>query len=225
LDGQAMSDILKSSRDGNLATLTLNRPEKRNALNVDLRVALSDALDDLAKDDAVSVVILTGAGTAFCAGFDLSEFEQKPGAFGEDERVWTSGKRMHETLQAFPKPLIAAVNGPALAGGFDVAVQADARIASESAIFGHPEIKFGAPTLYTNLSYVVAGAHARDLALSGRRIDANEAHRIGLVMQVVPAERLVEETFAYARVVAEAPLIALKAVKEAIVASTPFRMP
>ena len=132
---------------------------------------------------------------------------------------------MHERLQAFGKPLIAAINGPALAGGFDIAVQCDVRIASDTAVFGHPEIKFGAPTLVTILSQIVGGAIARDLALSGRRIDAAEAHRVGLVAKVVPAGSVREETVAYARIVAEAPLDALKAVKRALVRENPLAFP
>jgi enoyl-CoA hydratase/carnithine racemase len=226
-------ELLLLERDPPLATITLNRPDKRNALSHALRVELSRAIVELDADDSISVAILTGAPPVFCAGFDLSEFKQDPSAFAEltesgeatDGSVWTSGQLMHERLQAFGKPLIGAINGPALAGGFDISVQCDVRIAAETAVFGHPEIKFGAPTLFTLLSQIVGGAVARDLALSGRRIDATEAHRIGLVSKVVPADRVMEETIAYAKVVAEAPLDALKAVKAAIKKSAPLIMP
>ena len=107
----------------------------------------------------------------------------------------------------------------------DVAAQCDVRIASEDAVFGHPEIKFGAPTLVTQLSYIVGGAIARDLCLSGRRIDAEEAFRIGLVMKVVPKQELMTEALAYASAVAEAPLETLRAVKEATVRHAPFIVP
>lgn len=217
-------ELLLIERDPPLATITLNRPDKRNALSHALRVELSEALTELDSDDGVSVAILTGAGTVFCAGFDRSEFTPGPDTFA-DEAQWQSGQLMHEALQSFGKPLIGAINGPALGGGFDIATQCDVRIASDHAAFGHPEIKFGAPTLYTILSQIVGGAIARDLCLSGRSIDATEAHRIGLVTAVVPGDRLTEETSAYARTVAEAPLEALKAVKAAIVRETPFRVP
>jgi len=217
-------ELLLLEKDPPLATITLNRPDKRNALSDALRRELTAALNELEHDDAVSVAILTGAGTVFCAGFDRSEFTPDPDTFGDDSK-WQSGQLMHEALQSFGKPLIGAINGPALGGGFDIATQCDVRIASEAAAFGHPEIKFGAPTLYTILSQIVGGAIARDLCLSGRRIDAQEAHRIGLVTAVVPADRLTDETTAYARTVAEAPLDALKAVKAAIVRETPFRVP
>ena len=224
--------LLLLERDPPLATITLNRPEKRNALSHALRLELVAAVRELDADDAISVAILTGAGPVFCAGFDLSEFKQEPGAFEavasgttEEGSIWTSGQLMHERLQAFSKPLIGAINGPALAGGFDIAVQCDVRIAAETAVFGHPEIKFGAPTLYTILSQIVGGAVARDLALSGRRIDAAEANRLGLVNKVVTVDAVMNETITYARTVAEAPLDALKAVKAAIVRSAPIVFP
>ena len=217
-------ELLLLEREPPLATITLNRPDKRNALSHALRLELAAAIGELDTDDEVSVVIMTGAGPVFCAGFDLSEFQPGKEVF-QDPAVWTSGQLMHERLQAFGKPLIAAINGPALAGGFDIAVQCDVRIASDTAVFGHPEIKFGAPTLVTILSQIVGGAIARDLALSGRRIDAAEAHRVGLVAKVVPAGSVREETVAYARIVAEAPLDALKAVKRALVRENPLAFP
>jgi enoyl-CoA hydratase len=217
-------ELLLLERDPPLATITLNRPEKRNALSHAVRLELAEALSELEPDDAISVAILTGAPPVFCAGFDLSEFQPGKDVF-QDPAVWTSGQLMHERLQLFGKPLVAAINGPALAGGFDIAVQCDVRIAADTAVFGHPEIKFGAPTLFTILSQIVGGAVARDLALSGRRIDAAEAHRVGLVSKVVPAADVLDEAVAYARGVAEAPLDALKAVKAAIVKANPFIAP
>jgi enoyl-CoA hydratase len=225
-------DLLLIDKDPPLATITLNRPEKRNALSHALRLELVQAVTEIDTDDTVSVAILTGAPPVFCAGFDLSEFKQDPEAFADlaageasDGSIWTSGQLMHERLQSFAKPLVGAINGLALAGGFDIAVQCDVRIAADTAVFGHPEIKFGAPTLFTILSQIVGGAVARDLALSGRRIDANEAHRLGLVSTVVPADALMEETIAYARTIAEAPLDTLKVMKAAIAKSNPFLAP
>lgn len=226
-------ELLLLEKDPPLATLTLNRPAKRNALSHALRLEIVDAISELDADDSVSVAILTGAPPVFCAGFDLSEFKQDPAAFSElageqkapDDSIWTSGQPMHEKLQSFTKPLIGAINGPALAGGFDIAVQCDVRIAADNAVFGHPEIKFGAPTLITILTQIVGGAVARDLALSGRRIDAVEAHRVGLVSKVVPAGAVMEETIAYARTVAEAPLDTLRVIKQAIAKANPFLAP
>lgn len=224
---------LTLERDGTVATITLNRPSARNALSHALRVELTQAAAELEADDSVSVAILTGAGPVFCAGFDLKEFRPGPDIFekagaevaSEDDSKWQSGQLMHEALQRFAKPVIGAINGPALGGGFDVAVQCDVRIASDTAVFGHPEIKFGAPTLYTILSQIVGGAVARDLCLSGRRVDATEAHRIGLVSAVVTPDRLIGEATTYARTVAEAPLETLKIIKSAIARSAPFQVP
>ncbi|MBE7519672.1 MAG: enoyl-CoA hydratase/isomerase family protein [Thermoflexaceae bacterium] len=214
--------LVTLERDGNVAVLTLNRPDKRNALNTALRDEVRAALEELEADDSVSVAIITGAGPVFCAGFDTSEFATIPPAevfYGE------SAVRYHYRLQRFAKPLIAAINGSAMGGGFDIAVLADVRICVEGASFGHPEIKFGASTLYGPLAAVIGGSLARDLCLSGRRIDASEAHRIGLVSQVVAADRLLDEAKAAARVIAEAPLATLKEVKSQIIAAAPTHFP
>jgi enoyl-CoA hydratase len=208
-------EFVTLDREDKTAVLTLNRPEKRNALNTALRDEIRVALEALEADDAVSVAIITGAGAVFSAGFDTGEFATTPPAqifMGE------SSLRYHYRLQHFAKPLIAAINGPALGGGFDIAVLCDVRIAAEGAAFGHPEIKFGAPTLFGPLAAIVGGGLARDLCLSGRRIDAGEAHRIGLVSSVVPADgRLLDEAKAAATVIAEAPLATLRAVKASII--------
>ncbi|MGZ4140872.1 MAG: enoyl-CoA hydratase/isomerase family protein, partial [Actinomycetota bacterium] len=169
-------EFLTLGRDGPVATVMLNRPEKRNALSRGLRAEIARVFGELAGDDSVSVVILTGAGSVFCAGFDLSEFDQSGDVaahFTEDDNPVV----FHTALGTFDKPIVGAINGPALAGGFDVACQCDVRIGADTAVFGHPEIKFGAPTMFTQLSYIVGGAIARDLALTGRRIDAAEALR------------------------------------------------
>lgn len=214
-------DLLLIDADGDLATVTLNRPEKRNALNAALRSRIAEAFTELDGDGAVKVVVLTGAGSAFCAGFDLKEIGQAGDPVAQFTDNPENPLRFHEVVGAFTKPVIAAVNGPALAGGFDLASQCDVRIASEAAVFGHPEIKF-APVLYTQLASIVGGAVARDLVLSGRRIDAAEAHRIGLVSSVVPATELMTATTSYARLVAEAPLEVLRFMKRTINESAPF---
>lgn len=213
-------ELVLLERDDNIATLTLNRPDKRNALNTQLRDEISAALEELEADDAVSVAILTGAGPVFCAGFDTKEFETTPPA---EVFSGESSRRYHHHAQHFRKPLVAAVNGPAMGGGFDLAVLCDVRIAAEGAAFGHPEIKFGAPTLFGPLAAIIGGGLARDLCLSGRRIDAQEAMRIGLVTAVVPGERLLEEAKAFARTIAEAPAATLQGVKSGILEATAWR--
>ena len=129
------------------------------------------------RDERVRVVVLTGAGSTFCAGFDLKEFSQPELA----RTIRDSSRRYHLAVWGFAKPMIAAVNGAALGGGFDLALLCDIRIATPDATFAHPEIKFGAPPLFTPLQWIVGAGIARDLCLTGRKIDAAEAHRIGLV--------------------------------------------
>ena len=117
-----------------VARITLHRPEKKNALSIRLRDEVSDALDALAVDESVKVVVITGAGDVFSAGFDLHEFEDADLA----DALWASSDRFHATVLRFPLPLVAAVNGPALAGGFDLAVMCDIRVAADTARFAHP---------------------------------------------------------------------------------------
>jgi len=175
-------ELLVDRRDAHVV-LTLNRPDKRNALSIRLRDAISDALDALAGDESVKCVVFTGAGPVFCAGFDLSEFPRA----AEDEDfgrvLWASSDRYHDTVLRFPLPTIAAVNGAALAGGFDLAVLCDLRIAATSARFAHPERTFG-DVVYGPLHDLVGGAVARDLTIGGRELSAADALAVHLVNEV-----------------------------------------
>lgn len=205
-------------KEGNTALVTLNRESKRNALSVELRKQLTENLAQLANDNEIKAVILTGKGSVFSAGFDTSEFtsltpENMQAFF---EASW----QYHVDVMTFPKPLIAALNGPALAGGLDLALMCDFRIASQTAFFQHPEIKFGAAPLYTLLRQVVGDGLARDLSFTGRRIDANEALRIGLVNKVVPADKVLEEAKVYAAQICESKLETLIALKKMCIAAT-----
>jgi enoyl-CoA hydratase len=182
-----VSELLVDRR-AQSAILTLNRPERRNALSVSLRDAVSDALDELAEDDAVKAVVVTGAGDVFCAGFDLKEFDR---AAADDEfmrALWASSDRFHRRVLTFPLPMVAAVNGPAIAGGFDLAVMCDLRVATGTARFSHPERSFG-DVVYGPLRDLVGGAVARELTMGGREMDAQEALAAHLVGEVVaPAD-------------------------------------
>lgn len=193
--------LVDGPADG-VATITLNRPDKRNALSIALRDEVGDALGDLAGDDGVRCVVITGSGQSFCAGFDLGEFQVDAPGFAD--RLWASSDRFHHTVSRFPLPTIAAVNGAALAGGFDLAVLCDIRVASEHARFAHPERLF-AEVVYGPLHDLVGGAVARDLCFTGRAIDALEARALGLVSAVVPAGELGSAADAMARQIAEAP--------------------
>ena len=185
-----------------VATLTVNRPDKKNALSIAVRDAISDHLERLAVDDALKVLVVTGAGTCFSAGFDLREFGIDEPGF--QDRLWASSDRFHHALLRFPLPTVAAVNGAALAGGFDLALLCDIRIAASSAIFGHPEQTFG-DVIYGLLHDLVGGGVARDLCFTGRRIDAAEALRIGVVSEVVADSELAAAARRISEAVAAAP--------------------
>ena len=208
-------EMLLTERRDKVALVTLNRADKRNALSIALRDEIDQCLRELETDDAVSAVVITGAGPVFCAGFDRNEFFVREPA--HLEALMESTDRFHLRLINFPKPIVAAINGSAMGGGLDLAVLCDVRVAAENATFAHPEIKFGAPTLYGPLAETIGGGLARDLCLTGRRIDAQEALRIGLVSGVVPLDRLLDEAMAVATAITEAPLVALKTVKGMII--------
>jgi len=208
-------DIDTQVEHDGVATLTLARPGRRNALSIQMRDEITQQLDDWAADPAVRVVVLTGAGPTFCAGFDLGEFGQPDLA----RRIKDSSRRYHLAVWHFPKPLVAAVNGPAMGGGMDLSVLCDCRIASSAAAFGHPEIKFGAAPLFTPLQWIVGLGNARELCLTGRRIDAAEALRIGLVTRVTEPAELLDDAMALARSIIEAPQVALEAAKRYLISS------
>lgn len=195
-------------RSDGIAIITLNRPERRNAISILMRQEVSACLESWRESSAIGAVIITGSGKAFSAGFDLDEFRQ-PERF---EELFASSSRYHRDVWYFQKPVIAAVNGPAMGGGFDLATLCDIRLCLGTASFGHPEIKFGAPPLFTPLRWIVGDGLARDLCLTGRRIDAAEAHRIGLVSEVVQGNVL-ERAEQIAVTILEAPLAALQFTK------------
>jgi len=210
-------EIVVSDVDENgVVWVTLDRPEKRNALSIGLRDEVADAFDRLGEDPTIRVIVVTGSGAVFSAGFDLVEFANPDPSF--QERLWQSSDRFHHTILRCPVPVIAAVNGPAVAGGFDLAVMADLRVAGETAEFAHVEHTF-ASVLYRPLRDLVGGSIARELVLTGRRVDAREALSIGLVSQVVPADQLVAAATHLARTIASAPREILIRTKAKIIAS------
>lgn len=200
-----MPDLLTLERaDDTIAVLTLNRPDKRNALSIALRDEISDAYEELAADEALQVLVVTGAGPMFCAGFDLAEFDT---AFTDPafaERLWASSDRYHHAVATFPLPTIAAVNGPAIAGGFDLAILCDLRVIATTTYVSHPERTFG-EVVYGPLRELVGGAAARDLVLTGRRVDAVECQHLGLASAVVEPGQVLATALDLARQVAEAP--------------------
>jgi enoyl-CoA hydratase len=195
--------------------VTLDRPDRRNALSVALRDQVSDHLDELAADESVRVLVIAAAGPVFSAGFDLREFERamEDPQFGEE--LWASSDRYHRRVLTFPLPSIAAVGGPAVAGGMDLAVMCDLRVASTTASFSHPEYTFG-DVVYGPLRDLVGGARARELCMTGRVLDAQEALAIGLVNAVVEPDRVIDRALEMAGAVAAAPRAMLLRTKEKV---------
>jgi enoyl-CoA hydratase len=190
--------------DPAIAVVTLERPERRNALSMALRDELTDTLAALAADPDLKVVVLTGAGSVFCAGFDLGEFERALADPDFGDELWASSDRYHHAVAAFPLVLVAALNGPAVAGGFDLAVLCDVRVAATTTTFSHPEHTFG-DVVYRPLADLVGGSLARDLCLTGRVLTAEEALAHGLVRAVVPPAEVLATAVDVATAVARAP--------------------
>jgi enoyl-CoA hydratase len=176
--------------------LTLNRPDKLNALSAALRDELTAAIADAAADDRVRVIAIAGAGRAFCSGYDLSE-EQPATALGWRDAL---GRDVAATLAVLhcPRPVIAQVHGYAVAGGLELAMACDLVVAADDARLGEPEIRFGSAPVTLLMPFVIGQKKTRELLLTGDLIDAREAERIGLVNRVIPADRLAAEVDALA---------------------------
>jgi len=181
---------------GPIRRLTLNRPEKLNALDSVLVGALSDALGQTVQDAGVRVIVISGAGRSFCAGYDLSE-ESEP-----ESLLKGLTKNLDRLLEVFdhPRPIIAQVHGHCLAGGCDLMMMCDLAVASDDAVFGQPEIRFGSTVVAQVMPWLIGARRAKELILTGHdRLDAVEAERIGLVNRMVPRQDLEAETMGLAR--------------------------
>ena len=199
-------DLLVTDRDGPAALVTLNRPDKRNALSIGLRIALAETLESLATDSGVAAIGLTGAGSAFCAGMDVTQF----GGDEEHRRLLVETSiRAFDALAECPKPTVALVNGPAMAGGFALALLCDVRVAAPAARFGFPELGRFIPPSYAATALALTQAVAADLCLTGRIIDAHEALALGVVSRVGEGREALDE-------VADAPPAATAEVKRRI---------
>jgi enoyl-CoA hydratase len=213
-----MSSTLNFDLTDGIARVTINRPDKLNALNAIVIAELGDAVTRIETDSSVRGVIVTGAGSkAFVAGADINELmDQGPG--GGQKRALV-GQQVFRRLERCGKPVVAAVNGFALGGGCELAMACHLRVASENARFGQPEVKLGIAPGYggtVRLPRLIGKARALELLLTGEMIDAEEARRIGLVNRVVPAERLLAESEGLLRsILANGPL-ALRACLEAV---------
>jgi enoyl-CoA hydratase len=187
-------------REG-VTRITMNRPDKLNAMNTELIQGLHKALDDVAYDSSCRVVVLTGAGRGFCAGLDLRGYGEAPHTegFGRTQQGFAVQKHISALiprLRSLPQPVIAAVNGPATGGGFALVLGSDIRIAAQSARFNAAFIRIGLSACDIGTSWLlprlVGAARAHELMLTGRLFDAPEAERIGLVTEVVPDVALAE---------------------------------
>jgi enoyl-CoA hydratase len=211
------STLLFELTDG-IARITVNRPDKLNALNAIVIAELGDAATRIETDSAVRGVIITGVGPkAFVAGADIGELTDQ-GATGGRTRAIV-GQQVFRRLERCGKPVIAAVNGFALGGGCELAMACHLRVASEQAKFGQPEVKLGIAPGYggtVRLPRLVGRGRALELLLTGEMIDAQEALRIGLVNRVVPADRLLGDTEAVLRTILANGPLAVRACLEAV---------
>lgn len=200
-----------------VATLTVNRPEKRNALNAAVRREFVEALDALRDDPEVRVLVVTGAGEkAFIAGADIGEFADRSPL---EQRAAMEGRRLFEEIANFPKPTIAMLNGYALGGGCEVALACDLRIAARSAKLGQPEIKLGlipGGGGTQRLPRLIGFGRAMRYILTGELIGAEEAERIGLIDQLVEDDELHERTLELALAMAAQSPVAMKLAKDAV---------
>ena len=210
-------ETITLERRGKVAILTINRPDKLNALNKEVHREGVAALDELKHDDSVRVLVITGSGEkSFIAGADITEFE---GQTPVTQRDLFNERTFFNSLDTFPKPVIAMVNGFCLGGGNELAMACDLRIASESAKFSQPEINLGIMCGgggTQRLPRLVGESRAMELALTGDMIDAATAERFGLVNHVYPLDRLEAETMKLAEKIAEKAPIALQLSKEAV---------
>ncbi len=215
-----MSHVLERDADG-VRVLTLNRPEAMNALTMDGTRALGERLEAAAADATVRAVVLTGAGRAFSAGGDATFLLEIPSMPPERLRevVYATFQRPIRAIRSMEKPVIAAVNGPAVGAGCEIAVASDFRLASDRARFGEVWIKLGCvPALggMYLLPRIVGVTKATEMILTGEIIDAAEAYRIGLVNRVVNGDRLMDEALRLATALARGPARALAAAKASI---------
>lgn len=215
--------ILLEERRGKVLLLTLNRPQRRNALHPDLIAEIKGALDRAAMDDGTRVIILTGAGSAFCAGLDLHHLA------GLDEEgsieYMRSAFTLFRTIYELKQPTLAAVNGPAMAGGFDLAAFCDFRFCSAGARFAQTEILLGLTQIMSPVHHLVGLSRAKELAMSGKAITADEAFRIGLADRVFSSADLLNESLQYAAALAGRPPEALfetKRLSRAMVGEDPM---
>ena len=197
-----MALVLFDKPRPHIGVIRLNRPDRRNAMSIDLCLALKDMLESAGRDNDCWVVVLTGAGSAFCSGLDLKDHSLIPNVDGLTiPRIGPRAIRVYSQLipamRNIPQPIVAAINGPAYGGGMCITLAADLRIAAESAVFNSTGIVHGLTSTELGSSWLlprlIGAAHANDILYTGRRVDAAEALRMGLVSRVLPDDRVLDE--------------------------------
>jgi enoyl-CoA hydratase/carnithine racemase len=199
--------LIIGEREAAVLILTLNHAEKGNSLHPELVRQLSDYLTQAASDESLNAVILTGSGKTFCAGLDLTLLMNLRGE--EKSAYLSSVTKLFDQIWMLPQPVIAAINGAAIAGGFDLAAFCDIRLAAHQAIFGQAEINVGLTQIIHPLYKTIGLARAKELAMTGENISATEAYRIGLVNHVYERDELLIKARDMAAVLASKPRFAL----------------
>jgi 2-(1,2-epoxy-1,2-dihydrophenyl)acetyl-CoA isomerase len=215
------SPVLQEMRHGPIITLVMNRPDRLNALNNELTTALNEALIRVASDSSIHVVVVTGAGRAFCAGGDLGAIGKgrERGDSTELAPILRSGMHAVLNIRTMPQPVIAAVNGPAAGAGMNLALACDIRLAVDGAVFGQNFAKVGLFPDYGGtyfLPQLVGPSVAAEMFYLGEMIDAQSAHRLGIINHLFPADQFEAAVTAFAKKIAEGPQLAIRAVKQSI---------
>jgi enoyl-CoA hydratase/carnithine racemase len=215
-------EILCTIKDG-IATVTMNRPEKRNAMNTAILDGLTNSFHQLETNPEVRVVVIRGAGKAFCSGLDLREMSSRQAGGGDPE---TGVTKVFQQIERSRHPTIAMVQGDALAGGCELALHCDLRVASEAARFGMPLARLGLVVpfpLAQKLVEVIGPAFTKQLLFTGHPIDAKRAYEIGMIHQLVSASELEAATFTLARTIADNAPLSLAGMKATILRAISLR--